>query len=61
MFKSGQIVKFSVPHTDAERDERFEVVEDRVERVLVKSADAWWKKGLCPTFAYDASDMEVVK
>jgi hypothetical protein len=58
MFKPGQIVKFAVPMTEAERLERFTVLEMRGERVLVQDASSFWDGHLLhPTAVYLAADL----
>jgi hypothetical protein len=58
--EKDQIVKFKEPADNDEATERFKVLEDRTERVLVEGMgfDEWQIK---PTFVYNTNDLEVVK
>lgn len=58
MFPIDALVKFSNPHTEEERTERFVVVENRGERVLVAAVCEMTIK---PTFVYLHSELETVK
>lgn len=53
-FHPGQIVRFAVPETAAEQSERFEVIEDRGPRVLVRFICGLTLK---PTSVYLAADL----
>lgn len=58
MIPVNTIVKFSEPQTEDERTERFVVVENRGERVLVA---ALCEMTIKPTFVYLCSELETVK
>ncbi len=58
--EKGQIVKFKEPVDDDETIERFKVLEDRKERVLVESLIGFDKWHINPTFVYDVADLEIV-
>lgn len=54
--KTGTLVKFKHPVDKDEAAERFTVVEDRGDRVLVK--DALSKQKIAPTFVYLKVDLK---
>jgi hypothetical protein len=53
----GRIVKFKEPATEHERDERFKVIEDRDDRVLVETVGFGMK--FLAAMSYRKSDLEV--
>lgn len=50
------LMKFKDPQPGEESD-RFFVVENRGDRVLVANANAIWDSGIRPTFVYLADDL----
>lgn len=54
MARTGQMVKFAMPLTPDEASERFTVLEDRGERLLVEFI---CDMPIAPTFVYLSADM----
>lgn len=57
--KPGEIVKFKQPFTPEEATERFVVIENRVERTLVRAEKGFETWAIKPTFVYATTDLEI--
>ena len=55
--KKNQIVKFAEPIDEDEPNERFVVLEDREDRVLVEAASGFELWNVKPTYVYPARDL----
>ena len=52
------LLKFKNPENGTEAGERFTLVEDRGDRVLVADASEYWKDKIRPQSSYLKSEME---
>lgn len=55
----NQVVKFKAPADADEAQERFKVLEDRGERVLVEGVTGFDEWAIKPTFVYQVDELEV--
>lgn len=55
--KTGDVVMFSAPMNEAEKQERYEILEDRGERVLVKYLNASLK--VAPTYVFRKDELKL--
>ena len=55
-----QIVRFRNPEDDEEANERYVVLEDRGDRVLVMPLEGFKDWEIVPTFVYAVNDLEII-